>query len=364
MARKAAAQTKDTPELVGKDPVLTEDIEIDLSEPAPSPQRKEEAGNGIASPEPVTVETAPEPAPPAPPEEDQKARADSLQKRLEEMETAQRLALEQQTTRERQFQQAQVAQWQAQKQAWDAQYDTLVNTLGAVQSQIEAATQEYEVVDKAASEGDATAAKRKAELTVQLGRLGAKLDGLEARKEVADNQIEQWRQQRQQQPRQQQPQQQQRPQPQNVEQAIADSGLPERAKTWLRAHPEYLQDPSKNQKLQSAHGLAYDGDFSDRYFNKMEELLDIKSAGNGSAPSVEQPKSRQSAAPVSAPPTREAPSMSTGRTPHPTKVTLSADEREVASTIAQSRNITQAEAEREFAKQKLRMMEEKKQGQR
>src|SRR5215831_17426533 len=57
--------------------------------------------------------------------------------------------------------------------------------------------------------------------------------------------------QRQQQPLQ-QPQQPQQPQEpiDPVEFVLANSGLPERAKAWLRKYPEYVLDPEKNAELQ------------------------------------------------------------------------------------------------------------------
>jgi putative ABC transport system substrate-binding protein len=49
------------------------------------------------------------------------------------------------------------------------------------------------------------------------------------------------------------PQQPQQPSP---EQIIANSGLPERAKTWLRQHSDFITDPSKNATLIALHGAG------------------------------------------------------------------------------------------------------------
>jgi hypothetical protein len=117
-------------------------------------------------------------------------------------------------------------------------------------------------------------------------------------------------------------------QPLTVEQIIEGSGLPERAKTWLRAHPDYISDPTKNARIQKMHHVAEyqaGGEYTDTYFERMEHLLGLRQApnGNGQAPhrpvsvptTPRNPPRQQSSVPFSAPPTREAPSMSTGRAP-------------------------------------------------
>ena len=83
--------------------------------------------------------------------------------------------------------------------------------------------------------------------------------------------------------------------------------------------------------------------------------------GNGQRPVQSTQSTVRQAAPVSAPPTREAPSMSTGRAPTPTSVRLNAAEREIAAALLVSRPDLkdQAGAEREYARQKLRMHREK-----
>ena len=131
-------------------------------------------------------------------------------------------------------------------------------------------------------------------------------------------------------------------QPQTVEEVIAASGLPERAQRWLLAHPDYVRDAQKNAHIQGLHYAAAHqagGDaFSDLYFSKLEDLLGLKQATNGNG--VQQPVRpavpRQAAPvrqyvgpPVSAPPTRESPSMTTGR-PFTKRAPLTAAQREAA----------------------------------
>jgi hypothetical protein len=55
------------------------------------------------------------------------------------------------------------------------------------------------------------------------------------------------------------------------------SGLPEVAKTWLRAHPEYWTDPDKYRQLEVAHSYVTEIKrltvFSKEYFGELEAWL-------------------------------------------------------------------------------------------
>ena len=130
---------------------------------------------------------------------------------------------------------------------------------------------------------------------------------------------------------------QQPQQPPTAEQIIANANIPDRAKHWLRQHPEYITDPAKNNTLIALHDVAKrmsGEEFSDYYFKQLDHLLGFgqqpqpqrpqpqpngaPSHANGYAPArngATQPRQQQrpSGIPVSAPPTRDAPSMSTGR---------------------------------------------------
>jgi len=115
--------------------------------------------------------------------------------------------------------------------------------------------------------------------------------------------------------------------PPSAEQIIASSRLPDQAKDWLRQRPELVLDPIKNDQLQKAHDLAAaqtGEEFTDSYFNRMDHLLGFRqetkpngSSNGHAAPTLPSVPSRptapirqqQHAAPVSAPPTRQAPSM-------------------------------------------------------
>jgi hypothetical protein len=125
-------------------------------------------------------------------------------------------------------------------------------------------------------------------------------------------------------------------QPSAAEQIIASSGLPESAKTWLRGHPEYVTDPVKNAQVQKMHVIAeYQAGeaFSPAYYARMDALLGEAQPSNGKQPSAPTAPRKAApprmAVPVSAPPTREPPSMATGR-PQGGPVRLTAAQREAA----------------------------------
>jgi hypothetical protein len=166
------------------------------------------------------------------------------------------------------------------------------------------------------------------------------------------------------------PQQQQSPADQ-LEQAI--SAMPERVKRWYRAHPEYLVDPEKAAHIQYCHHRAAretGEQFTDPYFERMESLLGFRQQpqpqqrqpqpnGNGHAPAAParngaQPVRQQRPGPaVSAPPSRESPSMTTGRaTGH--RAPLSEVEMEIARNSGLSPE--------EYMQQKEKMLRLKAQG--
>jgi hypothetical protein len=140
-----------------------------------------------------------------------------------------------------------------------------------------------------------------------------------------------------------------------VEQIISISGLPERAKDWLRQHPDYVTDQAKNIKLQKMHHVAEyhaGSEYTDEYFNKMDELLGFKQPApqpTRQQPSQQPAPARQqraySGAPISAPPSREVPSYSTGRSPR-YRAPLTKDELEIATASGQTPEQYQAQKER------------------
>jgi hypothetical protein len=137
---------------------------------------------------------------------------------------------------------------------------------------------------------------------------------------------------------------QQPQEPPTLEQQIAH--LPERVQRWYKAEPRFLTDPEQAARIQYAHHVAtreVGEQFTDPYFARMEQMLGLAPRSNGQtqsrpierpsapAPRYEAPPRQQyrQSAPVSAPPSREPASMSTGR-PQSFRAPLTADELEIA----------------------------------
>lgn len=348
MARRsasAAAKVREDAEAPVVEPSLQDEIEIDLAELNGTPQKQ-------AAPDAEPDIEIAEPTPhQAPPPDDEK---ETMRKRLQEMEAAEKLTREalaraqsEQAESARLRQEAELRARQYEQNASQAEYDSWVNTIGAATSEIESAKH-----DLAAARADGRFDDEAAAID-RMNDARWKLNTAEQQKARLEYERERVKPQQAQQPQ----------QVQSVDTIITNSGLPDRAKNWLRAHPDYITDANKNATMQKMHNVAEyqtGQTFTDAYFERMEVLLGFKPETQQQPAASPQPQ--HSAAPVSAPPTRDAPSMSTGRAPTPTKVTLSPEEREVAASIAQSRGMTQQEAEREYARQKLRMIQEKQAG--
>src|SRR5215475_2203475 len=357
MARKAAAQIDPKAKLPDPEPVIKDqDIEVDITEPEP------ETAETPASVAAESTADSPTPASsPTPGGEDVAA----LRQRLQEMERAEQLARQQVNERDtqiaerdRQVADAQRKERQSQWQAWNDRKTAIDNLIGSAQSMRDAAKQEYRAAREAGDiERETEAQEKLAEATATIQTYTREKTGMEEREA-------QWKQQRQQRPqRQQQPQQQQPP---TIEQIIDGSQIPERAKVWLRAHPDYISDPAKNNQLIKMHNVAEyqaGGEFTDEYFNRIEVLLGLKQEqratnGGGVAPS---PIVQRQAAPVSAPPTREAPSMTTGRAPE-SKVHMSKEEVEIALANKWSEDEPDRKAIERYARNKQKMMKAKANG--
>jgi len=137
-----------------------------------------------------------------------------------------------------------------------------------------------------------------------------------------------------------------------LEQALAT--VPEAARDWLRSHPQYLMDPEKNAHIQHAHLVAAretgDEEFGAHYYERLEHHLGLRPQRQPQPQQTERraaprPAVRQQTS-VSAPPTRDSVSLSTGR-PTGGRVQLSGEEREFAAMLGLS--------ESDYAAEKLRM---------
>lgn len=134
--------------------------------------------------------------------------------------------------------------------------------------------------------------------------------------------------------------------------------LPQTAKNWLRAHPEYLTDLRKNAKIQSLHWDVIDeghAPFSDAYYASLEQHLGLRSkpAVRQNAAEEDEVDEEPTRTIVSAPVSRSAPSTGT-RTSNPKEIRLTASQKEAAKMAG----ITEVE----YAKQLIKMNQEKANG--
>ena len=132
---------------------------------------------------------------------------------------------------------------------------------------------------------------------------------------------------------------------------LDQTNLPETAKKWLRAHPEYLTDNRKNAKIQSLHWDVIDEGhvpFSDAYYESLEVHLGLRKPPT----KEEEPEEEDNSSVVSAPVSRTVPSNDGARKPGTVRLTV--QQREAAKMAG----ITEAE----YAKQLLKMQEAKDNG--
>jgi len=115
------------------------------------------------------------------------------------------------------------------------------------------------------------------------------------------------------------------------------SNLPERMRDWYRVDPQFLEE--RAAQVQYAHHVVrreLGEEFTDPYYEKMDHVL-----GLGRQPPQPEPQplperkvsapARQNGPPVSAPPSRDSHSMTTGRPVGDTRLT--AEQLELARTL-------------------------------
>lgn len=223
----------------------------------------------------------------------------------------------------------------------ELQLDSILNAITAAEAEAASAQQSFE---QAAANGEY---KAQADAQLKLSRAAARLESLESGKQGLETRIEQAKKTP--------PKTESSPDP--FEANIAN--LPDAAKIWLRGHREYMTDARKNAKIQSAHWDVLDEGhqaYSSAYFNALEIKLGLKRKPEEEDDEpIPEPRSRT----VSAPVTRETPSMVTGKTGN-NRVTLSAEEREVARSSMP--HLAPGEAERIYAQNKLKLNGLKQQG--
>jgi DNA repair exonuclease SbcCD ATPase subunit len=207
--------------------------------------------------------------------------------------------------------------------AEDAEYDAILNAIGAAESEAQAAQRDIAAATEAADAKTVAEASRR--LARAEGRLSQLEDGKIAIERAKTEAAARAKNAPVQQPRQQQP---------TVEQYIdALPNLLPSQRAWLKEHPDSLTDNKKNIRLQNAHIEAEDQGLqpgTNKYFQFMEERLGYRKATTQEEEDdVDDANDRRVAAQVSAPPSRSATSPSTGRQSS-TRITLTPEQREAA----------------------------------
>lgn len=301
----------------------------------------------------VSSVSAPPPQHQQPPAQRQAAEPpeqSDLQKRLDEANRAQQLANQRAATAEQQL--ADERRRGAERdqelvrtrtEAEERQYNSVVNGLSAAEAEADAAAQAYQVALEAGDHKAATEAQRRlsrAEARA-LQYSDAKTD-LDARREAAKTAPP--------------PQRQQQQQPSIETYIDGMQGVGAEGKAWLKKHPDAITNAAKNARLQAAHFDALDaghGMESPAYFEFIETRLGYRQPPPQHRDDEHDDPPQHRSPIVSAPPSRDVPSPSSGRQ-SATRITLTPEQREAARISGVT--------EIEYARNLLRLNEEKARG--
>lgn len=330
MAKLRLARTKEEAERVPLDQPIQIEIPADGSivEPEETVEVKEAKPEKKAAPVVIERELEPEP-------DETKA----LKERLEAAEKAEKVAqaaAEESRLRAEEYgrreQEAIRQRAESQVETEEARYVAILNALDAAEAEAgaaQAAWAEAEAAGDIKAKSDAN--RRLARAEAAISRHAESKDIYEANKKKAPEKVE--------------------AQPAtDFESRIAQ--LPEAAKTWLRGHPEYVNDQRKNVKIQSLHyDIIEEGHpaFTPAYFDAMDIKLGFKQPPKETRDDDEDdappPPPQRRTVVTSAPPTREAPSAGTGRA-ESSRIVLTQEQRE----IARSSGISEIEYGRQLMK--------------
>lgn len=192
-----------------------------------------------------------------------------------------------------------------------AQYDAILNAIGAAQAESETGERDLESAMEAQDAKALAAAQRRiARAETQLQQLEDAKAGWEMRQEQLQQQREYYMRQQQMQPQR---------QPTITEAIQANPNFMQSEKDWLLRHPEVLTDPRKNAAIQNAFYQATQDQGLERGSNEYFKYMD---KAMGYTKSEVKPRQPVVAAPVSREPTQESISGS--------RVTLTAAQREAA----------------------------------
>jgi DNA repair exonuclease SbcCD ATPase subunit len=210
---------------------------------------------------------------------------------------------------------------QSKIRAEDAEYDAILNAIGAAESEAESAQRDIAMSSEASdAKGVAEASRRLARAESRLVQLQDGKEAIEraktaqAAREKAGGNTQQQQRVTNQQP--------------TIEEYINQlPNLLQSQRDWLKAHPDALTDQRKNLRLQGAHVEAEDKGFrpgTAKYFTYLEERLGYQPAESDVDDEQDEPVTV-----VSAPPSRSGVNAGTGR-PSNNKITLTPEQREMA----------------------------------
>lgn len=301
-----------------------QELEVDTTKKPPAPEKKVETR---AAPEPEAED--PEPVQPD---------IGALQKQLEDLKRAEQsaqeaLVIERQRAAESQKREQEFIQRDRrnQEEVTQAQYDAILNAIEASRAEAETAQRDLEAADQAGDsklKGDAY--RRLARAEANQARLEDGKIAIESRREAEKT----------------------APKVEPPAPPPAAPALPAAAQAWLKEHPEYLNDPTKNRQIQAAHRFVDEVQniplWTPEYFEKIETHLGIRKTApkTDDADDADARPTRRTVV-TQAPPTRESVSVTTGK-PQSTKVTLSPQQREAAriagvDEVTYARNVQRLE---------------------
>ena len=225
----------------------------------------------------------------------------------------------------------------------DAEYNSVLTAIAAEQAVLDKAEQDYAAY---ASAGDFQTAARAQRI---MSASSARLDRLEDGKQA----YEQRRETRSAAPEP-KPAVREPDAPLDFEQRIEK--MPDSAKSWLRKHPEFINDAGLNGKIGNAHVYLVNNKgiepFTPAYFDALDDEFGFKAASTSVPQTQTQPQRRSM--PVSAPVSRDVPTASGQRQPS-TKMTLSEEERRIARTSFTASDMTNAQKELLYAQNKRKL---------
>lgn len=287
------------------------------------------------------------PAEPALPVEPEPGPDDALKRAVEAQQRAETIARN--ATRERdeavrRSQQHEADAARDRTERVDAEFNSVLTAIAAEQSALDKATMDLEVATQNQDARASAGAQR------AIAVAASRLDRLEENKAAYDKRKEA------------PPATPERRANPSTEEQIASFKVPDEAKDWLRIHPELVSDPHKlallgnvHQSVTEARGIK---EFTKEYFEAMDETFRFKPAAQaapGATVPAPAPAAPRRSMPVTAPVSREVPT-STGER-QSTGVTLTPEERAIArsSFSDPTGKMTNAEKERLYAKNKLKL---------